>query len=122
MHVPAVRWSATMGILVESGMSSNADQSVRTLLRDVDEFLQYIAIVKTPEVDAVRASLERSLAAAKHELLNAVPCMNEKAPGAGAGHLLRENPWAGIAAALLLGAWFGKLLHTLTGTGRHSVR
>ena len=115
-----------MGILecpADSGMSSKADQSVRTLLRDVDEFLQYIAIVKTPEVDAVRASLERSLAAAKHELLNAVARVNnEEESGGVVGHLLRENPWAGIAAALLLGAWFGKLLHTLTGTRRHSVR
>jgi ElaB/YqjD/DUF883 family membrane-anchored ribosome-binding protein len=103
------------------GMSS-ADQSLRTLLRDVDEFLKYIAIVKTPEVDAVRANLERSLGMAKRQLQKAVLRVQRKASGGVPARSLGEHPWAAIAAAVLLGAWFGKVLHTLTGTRRHSVR
>lgn len=100
---------------------SSADQSLRTLLSDVDEFLKYIAIVKTPEVDVVREYLERSLGMAKHELLNALARVRKKASGRGAARSLGRNPWVAVAAAALLGAWFGTVLHTLS-TRRHSVR
>jgi ElaB/YqjD/DUF883 family membrane-anchored ribosome-binding protein len=106
---------------LDGGMSS-ADQSLRTLLSDVDEFLKYIAIVKTPEVDAVRENLERSLAMAKHELLNAAALVRKKASGRVAARSPGGNPWAAVVAAALLGAWFGKVLHTLTSTRRHKVR
>ena len=104
----------------DSYASGSAEQSAGTLLRDVDEFLNYIAIVKTPEVDAVRASIDRSLRMAKHELLKAVASVHQKAPRGVSARSLREKPWAAIAAAALLGAWFGTLL--LTGPRRHSVR
>ena len=106
---------------LDGGMSS-ADQSLQTLLSDVDEFLKYIAIVKTPEVDAVRESLERSLRMANHELLNAAALVRKKASGRVAARAPGGNPWAAVAAAALLGAWFGKVLHTLTSTRRHKVR
>jgi ElaB/YqjD/DUF883 family membrane-anchored ribosome-binding protein len=105
---------------VDSYASRSAEQSAGTLLRDVDEFLNYIAIVKTPEVDAVRASIDRSLRMAKHELLNAVASVHQKASRGVSARSLLEKPWAAIAAAALLGAWFGTLL--LTGPKRHSVR
>jgi ElaB/YqjD/DUF883 family membrane-anchored ribosome-binding protein len=100
--------------------NAGTDQSAGTLLRDVDEFLNYIAIVKTPEVDAVRASIDRSLRMAKHELLKAVASVHQNASRVVSARSLREKPWAAIAAAALLGAWFGTLL--LTGPKRHSVR
>jgi ElaB/YqjD/DUF883 family membrane-anchored ribosome-binding protein len=106
---------------VDSYASRSAEQSAAALLRDVDEFLKYIAIVKTPEVDAVRASIERSLGTAKRELLKAVARVH-KASGRVPAHSLSENPWAAIVAAALLGAWLGTVLHTLTGRRRHSVR
>jgi ElaB/YqjD/DUF883 family membrane-anchored ribosome-binding protein len=107
-------------VQVDSYASRSAEQSAGTLLRDVDEFLNYIAIVKTPEVDAVRASIDRSLRMAKHELLKAVASVHQKASRGVSARSLREKPWGAIAAAALLGAWFGTLL--LTGPKRHSVR
>jgi ElaB/YqjD/DUF883 family membrane-anchored ribosome-binding protein len=106
---------------VDGYTSRSADQSAGTLLRDVDEFLKYIAIVKTSEVDAVRASIERSLGMAKHELLEAVARVHQKVSGAPADSL-REKRWAAILAAALLGAWFGTVLRTLAGPRGHSVR
>ena len=106
-----------MAVRSLSYASRSADQSAGTLLRDVDELLNYIAIVKTPEVDAVRASIDRSLRMAKHELLKAlgsvhqVASVHQKASRGVSARSLREKPW---------GAWFGTLL--LTGPKRHSVR
>jgi ElaB/YqjD/DUF883 family membrane-anchored ribosome-binding protein len=103
------------------GGTSSPDQSLGTLLRDVDEFLNYIAIVKTPEVDEVRENLERSLRMAKHELLNAVARVRRRAAGRAAVRAL-GNPWSAVAAAALLGAGCGKVLHDLTRRRRHRVR
>jgi ElaB/YqjD/DUF883 family membrane-anchored ribosome-binding protein len=107
-------------VQVDSYAGRSADQSAGTLLRDVDEFLNYIAIVKTPEVDAVRASIDRSLRRAKHELLKAVASVHQKASPGVSARSPRGKPWAAIAAAAVLGAWFGTVL--LTGQRRHSVR
>jgi ElaB/YqjD/DUF883 family membrane-anchored ribosome-binding protein len=105
---------------VDDYASRTADQSAGALLRDVDEFLKYIAIVKTPEVDAVRASIDRSLRLAKHELLKAAASVHQKASRGVSSRSPREKPWAAIAAAVLLGAWFGTGL--LSRPRRHSVR
>ncbi len=105
---------------VDGYASRSEDQSAATLLRDVNEFLNYIAIVKTPEVDAVRASIERSLRMAKRELLKAVASVHHKTSRGVSARSLREKPWAAIAAAVLLGAWFGSVL--LRRPRRHSVR
>jgi len=102
--------------------SRTTDQSAGTLLRDIDELLKYIAIVKTPEVDVVRENIERSLGMAKRELLKAIGCAHTKASVGASAHPLRVNPWAAIAAAAFLGAWFGQVLRTLTKPRRHSVR
>ena len=113
-------------VQVDSYASRSADQSAGTLLRDVDELLNYIAIVKTPEVDAVRASIDRSLRMAKHELLKAlgsvhqVASVHQKASRGVSTGAPRGKPWAATVAAALLGAWFGTVL--LTGQRRHSVR
>ena len=105
---------------IDSFANGSMDQSAGTLLRDVDELLNYIAIVKTPEVDAVRASIDRSLRRAKHELLKAVASVHQQASRGVSARSLRGKPWAAIAVAALLGAWFGTVL--LTGQRRHSVR
>jgi ElaB/YqjD/DUF883 family membrane-anchored ribosome-binding protein len=105
---------------VDGYASHSADQSAATLLRDVDEFLNYIAIVKTPEVDAVRESIDRSLRLAKRELLRAVASVHQRASRGVSARSLHEKRWAAIAAAVLLGAWFGTVL--LTRPRRHSVR
>jgi ElaB/YqjD/DUF883 family membrane-anchored ribosome-binding protein len=107
---------------IDSYANGSTDPSAGTLLRDVDEFLNYIAIVKTPEVDAVRASIERSLGRAKNELLKAVASGHQKASRGVSARSLRGKPWAAIAAAALLGAWSGRVLRRLTKARRHSVR
>ena len=104
---------------IDSFANAGTDQSAGTLLRDVDEFLNYIAIVKTPEVDAVRASIERSLGMAKHELLKAVASVHQQASRGVSVRSLRGKPWAAIVLGALLGAWIGTVL--LTGQRRHSV-
>jgi ElaB/YqjD/DUF883 family membrane-anchored ribosome-binding protein len=43
--------------------------TMQALMSDVDEFLRYIAIVKTPEMDDVRDRLEQSLGAARRHLI-----------------------------------------------------
>jgi ElaB/YqjD/DUF883 family membrane-anchored ribosome-binding protein len=93
-------------------------QSVETLVSDVEELLSYIAIVKTPEVDAVRDSLERSLREAKRELLTALPRPGPDSPPARRPiKLLTVHPWAAVAAAAFLGAVIG-----VSGMRRHRVR
>ena len=95
----------------------DGDQSFQALVNDVDEFLDYIAIVKTPEVDAVREQLERSLGAARQDLIGAA----RRASGLRVGPTerpVRRNLWAAIAAASLLGALIG----AAAGRRRQRVR
>ncbi|MDB6083507.1 MAG: hypothetical protein JWN43_1388 [Gammaproteobacteria bacterium] len=99
------------------GGAGGREPTVHALLSDVDEFLSYIAIVKTPEVDAIRDRLERSLRAAKDELLAAVarPRPHASEPPT---QFVRAHPWIAAAAASLLGALIG----VLTGTWGHKAR
>jgi ElaB/YqjD/DUF883 family membrane-anchored ribosome-binding protein len=110
--------------LIESGAERGSDATVQALLNDVDEFLSYIAIVKTPEVDAIRDRLERSLSGAKIELLTAVNRSRSNSPGfrtANGRHatkFISLHPWIAIAAAAVLGALTG----TLAGASPHKAR
>jgi ElaB/YqjD/DUF883 family membrane-anchored ribosome-binding protein len=116
---------------IESGAKRGSDATVQALLNDVDEFLSYIAIVKTPEVDAIRDRLERSLSGAKFELLTALERSRSNSPGFYTANglytpklslytpkLIRMHPWVAIAAAAALGGLIG----TLMGTSRHKTR
>ena len=57
---------------VDGYASRSEDQSAATLLRDVNEFLNYIAIVKTPEWMPFARASSVPLRMAKRELLKAV--------------------------------------------------
>ena len=107
---------------VNGDVSHGSHRLVVTLLGDVDELLKYIAIVRTPEVDAIRMNLERSLITAKQVLLNAVPRPLNKTSGGIVWDSVGKNPWTAVLAAALLGAWFGKMVQTTAGARRHSVR
>jgi hypothetical protein len=52
-------------------LSRKRTDTVHALLCDVDEFLAYIAVVKTPDMDAVRGRLVRLLRSARHQLIAA---------------------------------------------------
>ena len=112
-----------------SSRMQSGERAAQALLSDVDEFLSYLAIVKTPDVDAIRDGLERSLRHGKYELLTALkrsrwagrrpaarpPAANRPS----ARKLVSIRPWVAICAAALLGAALG----TLAGMGGgHQVR
>jgi ElaB/YqjD/DUF883 family membrane-anchored ribosome-binding protein len=105
--------------MIESGAERGSDATVQALLNDVDEFLSYIAIVKTPEVDAIRDRLERSLSSAKIELLTAVQRSRSNSPGfypakgLHTAKLISIHPWIAIAAAAVLGAVIGTVAGTI---------
>jgi ElaB/YqjD/DUF883 family membrane-anchored ribosome-binding protein len=87
-------------------MGQNHDDAVRTLIRDVDEFLGYIAIVKTPEVDQVREGLELSLAMARRELVDAA-MQSGRSGQVGSLGLIDLRPWIAVGAAAVIGALLG---------------
>jgi ElaB/YqjD/DUF883 family membrane-anchored ribosome-binding protein len=109
---------------IESEAERGSDATVQALLNDVDEFLSYIAIVKTPDVDAIRDRLERSLSSAKLELLTAVKRSRSNSPGfyrasgLRARKFISTHPGIAIAAAAVLGAVIG----TVAGASRHRAR
>ena len=54
---------------VPGAAATQRAEALAILIGDVDELLSYIAILKTPEVDAVRDALEVSLLEARRSLL-----------------------------------------------------
>lgn len=103
---------------IENAAGTNQDPTLNALLSDVDEFLSYIAIVKTPEVDAVRDRLEQSLSSAKRELLAAVERSGSRSSRPRRTGFVAVHPWMAIGAAAVLGALIG----TMTGMNRHRAR
>ncbi len=92
------------------------DASVQALVSDVDELLSYISIVKTPEVDAVRDQIERSLGAARRTLINTRA--GEPRHGGQTDRRVAKRLWVAITAASLLGALIG----TMSGRRLQRVR
>jgi ElaB/YqjD/DUF883 family membrane-anchored ribosome-binding protein len=103
---------------IEYAAGTSPTPTLDELLSDVDEFLSYIAIVKTPEVDAVRDRLEQSLSSAKDELLAAVERSRLRSPRPRPTGFVRVHPWTAIAAAAVLGAVIG----TMIGINDHRAR
>lgn len=97
--------------------SGSGDPTARALLNDVEAYLSYLAIVKTPDVDAVRDRIERSLRDAKHELLAALERSRLTSPRRSTATfaeplvytraLITARPWLAIGAAAFLGAALG---------------
>ena len=89
------------------------------LLADINELLSFIAILKTPEMDAVRPRLEASLGRARRDLIG-----DGGVQAAAAS--IREHPRTAIALGTAAGAVAGTLLAGLIGATagrrRHSVR
>lgn len=116
------------GALDQGG--SALDHTVQALISDVDEFLSYIAIVKTPEVDAIRDRLQVALRTAKQELLAATRSKPKKFKKFGelrepralrdmtGMSLVRRHAWIAIGVAAALGALVG----SAAGMARHKVR
>jgi ElaB/YqjD/DUF883 family membrane-anchored ribosome-binding protein len=87
----------------------------RVLLADIDELLSFIAILKTPEVDAVRPRLEASLGRARRDLEVAGRMQ-------AAAAVIREHPLTALAAGAVAGALVAGLLRAFAAWRRHSVR
>jgi ElaB/YqjD/DUF883 family membrane-anchored ribosome-binding protein len=119
VHVGGCEFMPSPEEQISSQMQAGDDPMVQALLSDVDEFLGYIAIVKTPDVDAVREVLDRSLRHAKYELLTALnrsrlagprrAARPRAAQRPAARNLVSIHPWVAICTAAVLGATIGTL-------------
>jgi len=93
-------------------VSRERGDTVHALLCDVDEFLGYIAVVKTPDMDAVRGKLVRSLRGARHQLIAAA--QPQAAPSI--------QGWRIVIAAVALGGLVGAIIGLSRGRPRHRPR
>ena len=84
--------------------------TVRELLDDVNELLGYIAILKTPEVDAVRDGLEQSLRAARRKLLATEMYLTASGDAAARPGASGRVPWRAVAIAATVSGLTGFLL------------
>jgi ElaB/YqjD/DUF883 family membrane-anchored ribosome-binding protein len=87
---------------------NSANDDFSDLTSGVEDLLQRIADVDTPEVRKIRAKVEVALAAAKSAWRDTTSYANRTLHRP--GEFVRESPWKTVGIATLLGIGLGALL------------
>ena len=93
-------------------MKAAAAEEVRRLIADVEELVARIADLKENDVVRVRGKVMNALGAAKQSLSERADALKRQAQWAASGtdDYVRENPWAAVGLAALVGAVVGILV------------